>query len=308
MNAAVRAVVRTATKHGISVVAYLDGYSGLVEGRMRELDDRAVGSQIQRGGTFIGTSRCAEFREPSGRARAAAQLRADGSEGLVVIGGDGSFRGALLLQEEHGVAVTGLPGTIDNDVFGTDESIGFDTALNTAVEAIDRIRDTSESTGTLFFVEVMGRGSGALAMHVALAAGAAGILVPEEEHEMERVAGRIRSSISRGKRSHIIVVAEGEAAGGAFTVAESMAPLLGCPHRVAILGHVQRGGRPTARDRIIASMMGAQAVEALAAGRTGVMAGMSRGAVVEVPLTDVVAYAHAAANMDVLRLAQSLAG
>lgn len=308
MNAAVRAVVRTATRHGLSVIAYIDGYQGLVDGRSRELDDRAVGSQIQRGGTFIGTSRCAAFRTPEGRARAASQMRADAVEGLVVVGGDGSFRGALALQDEHGVVISGLPGTIDNDVFGTDETIGFDTALNTAVEAIDRIRDTSEATGTLFFVEIMGRGSGALAMHVALAAGAAGVLVPEERDEADALIERIRASIGAGKRSHIIVVAEGEEAGGAFQVAERLGPLLGCAYRVAILGHIQRGGRPTARDRIIASATGARAVKALAEGRSGVMAGMWRGAVVEVPLTEVVAKAHAAPNLDVLRLAQSLAG
>ena len=308
MNAAVRAVVRTATRFEISVVAYIDGYQGLVAGRTRELDDRAVGSQIQRGGTFIGTSRCAEFLSRAGRARAAAQLQSDSVEGLVVIGGDGSFRGALAMREEHGTAIAGMPGTIDNDVYGTDETIGFDTALNTAVEAIDRIRDTSEATGTLFFVEIMGRGSGALAMQVALAAGAAGVLVPEEQGETNALVARLRGSIAAGKRSHIIVVAEGEEAGGAFTVAERLGPLLGCQYRVAILGHIQRGGRPSARDRIVASATGARAVEGLAAGRTGFMAGMCGGQVVEVPLTEVVANAHAAPNMQMLYLAQSLAG
>jgi 6-phosphofructokinase 1 len=308
MNAAIRAVVRTATTHGVGVIAYIDGYMGLVEGRTRPLDDRAVGSQIQRGGTFIGTSRCPAFQTVDGRARAAAQLQADGVDGLVVVGGDGSFRGALALWEEHGVRVVGLPGTIDNDVWGTDETIGFDTAVNTAVEAIDRIRDTSEATGMMFFVEVMGRSSGALTMHTALAAGAAGVLVPEERHEVESLIQRIRNSIAHGKRSHIIVVAEGDDAGGAFGAAEKIGKVLNHEYRVVILGHVQRGGNPTARDRIISSLMGARAVDALVAGRTGMMVGMWGGVAIEVPLVDVVANRHGQPPLEILHLAQQLAG
>ena len=308
MNAAIRAVVRSATPRGIAVRGYRNGYQGLVEGDSVELDDRAVGGQIQRGGTFIGTSRCAAFMEAAGRARAAAVMRRDGVDGLVVIGGDGSFRGALELEREHGVAIAGVPGTIDNDVYGTDETIGFATALATAVEEIDKIRDTSQATGMTFFVEVMGRGSGALAMHTALAAGAAGVLVPEEHEEVGALAEQLKRSIALGKRSHIIVVAEGDEAGGAFGVAEKVSALVGCPYRVTVLGHVQRGGSPVPRDRIVASLLSARAVGALAEGRPGVMAGMRGGQVVEVPLSEVVANAHAIPRMDVLHLAQLLAG
>ncbi len=308
MNAAIRAVVRSASAQGMTVLGYRNGYQGLVDGDRLELDDRAVGGRIQRGGTFIGTSRCPAFLEPAGRAHAARQLERDGVEGLIVIGGDGSFRGALALMEEHGTAVAGVPGTIDNDVWGTDETIGFDTALNNAVEAIDKIRDTSEATGTTFFVEVMGRGSGALAMYTALAAGAAGVLVPEAHEEIGALIDRLKLSFEAGKRSHIIVVAEGEEAGGAFGVAEQVGTAVGCPYRVTILGHIQRGGNPTARDRTIAALMGDGAVRALAEGRNGQMLGMQGGRLAEVALADVVANAHASPRLDVLHLAQMLAG
>ncbi len=308
MNAAIRAVVRSASAQGMTVLGYRNGYQGLVDGDRLELDDRAVGGRIQRGGTFIGTSRCPAFLEPAGRAHAARQLERDGVEGLIVIGGDGSFRGALALTKEHGTAVAGVPGTIDNDVWGTDETIGFDTALNNAVEAIDKIRDTSEATGTTFFVEVMGRGSGALAMYTALAAGAAGVLVPEAHEEIGALIDRLKLSFEAGKRSHIIVVAEGEEAGGAFGVAEQVGTAVGCPYRVTILGHIQRGGNPTARDRTIAALMGDGAVRALAEGRNGQMLGMQGGRLAEVALADVVANAHASPRLDVLHLAQMLAG
>jgi len=220
MNAAIRAAVRTATCYDVRVVAYLDGYAGLIAGEHAPLDDRAVGNILHRGGTIIGTSRCPEFLDPAVRAAAAARMRDDGVEGLIVIGGDGSFRGALALFQEHGVPVVGVPGTIDNDIWGTDETIGFDTAVNTAVRAIDQVRDTSESTGMMFFVEVMGRTSGAIALHVGVAAGAASVVVPETREDIESIAERIRRSISRGKRSHIIVVAEGDETGGAFGFAK----------------------------------------------------------------------------------------
>lgn len=308
MNATVRAVVRAATGHGVTVVAYRDGFTGLINGWTMELNDRSVGSQMQRGGTFIGTSRSEEFKTPPGRARAASQLRTDAVDGLIVVGGDGSFKGALTLQEEHGLAVVGVPGTIDNDVYGTDETIGFDTAVNTAMDAIDRIRDTSEATGMTFFVEVMGRTCGAIAMNAALASGAAGVLVPEEHDEAAALIERLRESRARGKRSNIVIVAEGEEEGGAFGVAGKIAGQIDCDYRVVVLGHIQRGGRPTARDRIIASQMGAGAVDCLAAGRRGLMVGMWRSEVVEVPFADVVTHAHGAARLEILELAQRLSG
>ncbi|GIW12996.1 MAG: ATP-dependent 6-phosphofructokinase 1 [Tepidiforma sp.] len=308
MNAAIRAAVRTATRLGIETVGYLDGYSGLVRGAFVELDDRSVGNIIQRGGTIIGTSRCPEFLDPEVRRRAANQMQADGVEGLVVIGGDGSFRGALALQDECGVAVAGLPGTIDNDVWGTDESIGFDTAVNTALLAIDQLRDTGESTGMMFFVEVMGRTSGAIALHTAVAGGAAGVVVPEAHEEIDHVIARVRETMAKGKRSHIIVVAEGDEAGGAFGVAPVVGKALDRPYRVVVLGHTQRGGRPTMRDRLVASEGGAMAVEALAAGRSGIMVGRQGGHSVEVDLREVVTKGHPPVNAALLRLSQALSG
>ncbi len=308
MNAAIRAVVRTATTLGIETIGYIDGFEGFATRRIMPLDDRAVGNQVQHGGTFIGTSRYAAFHDADVRARAVRQMRHDEVDALVIIGGDGSFRAALALEAEHGVAVAGIPGTIDNDVYGTDHTIGFDTAVNTAVLAIDHLRDTSESTGMMFFVEVMGRTSGAIALHTAVAAGAAGVLVPEDHSDIVDLVERLKESHSRAKRSHIIVVAEAEAPGGAFEVAKRVSELLDHPYRVVVLGHIQRGGRPTARDRIVAAQSGALAVEALAAGRTGMMIGMRGGQAVEVPLKAVVAGEHPAPQDDLLRLAQRLSG
>ena len=308
MNAAIRAAVRTAVGRGASVAGYLDGYSGYVAGDFVELDDRAVGNIIQRGGTVIGTSRCPEFMDAGVRRAAAERMRADGVEGLIVVGGDGSFRGALALQDECGVPVAGVTGTIDNDVWGTDETIGFDTAVNTALLSIDQIRDTSESTGMMFFVEVMGRSSGAIALHTAVAGGAAGVVVPEAHDEISSLIDKLRRSIERGKRSHIVVVAEGDEAGGAFGVGEHVGKALNRPYRVVVLGHIQRGGRPTMRDRIIASEAGAMAVETLLAGRSGMMIGRQKGVSVEVPLTEVVNRQHPPPNLALLRLAETLSG
>jgi 6-phosphofructokinase 1 len=308
MNAAIRAAVRAAGARGISVAGYIDGYTGFVAGTFQELDDRAVGNTIQRGGTFIGTSRCPEFHDPAVRAAAVEKMRAAGVEGLIVVGGDGSFKGALALQAEHGIPVAGVPGTIDNDVWGTEETIGFDTAVNTAVLAIDQVRDTSQSTGMMFFVEVMGRTSGAIAIHTAVAAGAAGLFVPEADDELGRIAARLQASIARGKRSHIVVVAEGDQAGNAFAVAKKLTDRVPHAYRVVVLGHIQRGGRPTVRDRIVAAWSGAAAVHALADGRSGFMIGMRAGRPVEVPLTDVVANVHPEPERELLLLAEELAG
>jgi 6-phosphofructokinase 1 len=235
-------------------------------------------------------------------------MRAHNVDGLIVVGGDGSFRGALSLQEECGVPVAGITGTIDNDVHGTDETIGFDTAVNTALLAIDQVRDTSQSTGMMFFVEVMGRTSGAIALHTAVAGGAAGVVVPEAQEEIEGLIEQLKGSIQRGKRSHIIVVAEGDEAGGAFGVGERVGKALGRPYRVVVLGHIQRGGRPTMRDRLVASEAGAMAVEGLLAGRSGFMVGRQKGVSVEVPLSEVVSQAHSRPNMDLLALAKKLSG
>lgn len=308
MNAAIRAAQRSASVRGIETIAYIDGYNGLLNDTKMELNDRSVGNIIQLGGTFIGTSRCPEFHEPEGRARAAENLRKAGVEGLVVIGGDGSFKGALALQGEQRVPVVGIPGTIDNDVWGTDESLGFDTAVNTAMVAIDRVRDTSESTRMLFFVEVMGRHSGAMAVRTALAAGAVGVMVPESYSDIVGLVERIETTIAKGKRSHIIIVSEGDEIGGAFDVAKRFSELTSYPYRVVVLGHIQRGGPPTMRDRVIASQSGALAVQALADGRAGVMIGIQATRPVEVPLQEVVEHGHPPADYGLLQLAQDIAG
>jgi len=308
MNAAIRAAVRTATVRDVSVVGYMDGYTGLITGEFQELFDRSVGNVIQRGGTILGTSRCPEFLDAGVRFMAVQQMRRDGVEGLVILGGDGSFRGALAIESEHGVPIAGVPVTIDNDVWGTEETIGFDTAVNTAVIAIDHVRDTSEATGMMFFVEVMGRTSGAIALHTAVAAGAAGVLVPEAHEQVEELVERLKRSIERGKRSHIIVVAEGDEAGGAFAVAQKVGTIMNHPYRVVVLGHTQRGGAPTARDRIIAGVSGALAARALIEGRSGIMIGIQRGQAVEVALKDVVTNSHPSPDTSLLSLAQELAG
>ena len=308
MNAAVRAAVRAATSAELEIVGYVDGFTGYVAGEFMPLDDRAVGNIIQRGGTILGTSRCPEFLDIGIRRASADQMRHDHVDGLLVVGGDGSFRGALALQEECDVPVAGITGTIDNDVYGTDETIGFDTAVNTALLAIDQVRDTSESTGMMFFVEVMGRTSGAIALHTAVAGGAAGVVVPEAYDEIGDLIEQLRKSIERGKRSHIVVVAEGDQAGGAFGVGKRVGSALDHPYRVVVLGHIQRGGRPTMRDRIVASEAGAMAVDALVSGRTGVMIGRQGGISVEVPLTEVVSKSHPPPNLGLLGLAQRLSG
>ena len=307
MNAAIRATVRTASAAGLETVGYFDGYQGMVDAKTVVLDDRAVGNIIHRGGTIIGTSRCPAFHQPGVRAEVAQRMRAEQVEALVVIGGDGSFRGALALQDEQGLTVAGVPGTIDNDVWGTEETIGFDTAVNTALRAIDALRDTGEATGTTFFVEVMGRSAGAIAIHTGLGGGATGILVAEAPADLTGVIQLLQASVAAGKRSHIVIVSEGEEAGGAIAIARAVEAAFDFPHRVVVLGHVQRGGAPTARDRMIATVSGAAAVDGLVAGRSGFMVGIQGGRPVEVPLAEVVAGAHPEARFDLLHLAQRLA-
>ena len=243
MNATLRGVVRVAIQRGCRVAAIRNGYSGLLEGCFEEMELRSVGNIIQRGGTIIGTSRCPEFFTEEGRRQGIEQMRRGGIEGLVVIGGEGSFKGAVKLEEEGSIPVIGIPGTIDNDVYGTDFSIGFDTAVNTAVEAIDRLRDTAESHGRVFFVEVMGRHTGFLALEVGLADGAMDILVPEYPDDIDLLASQLRSSMAQGRQSSIIVVAEGDESGGVFALAEQVNQRVPIDYRVAVLGHIQRGGQ-----------------------------------------------------------------
>ena len=277
MNAAVRAIVRTAVQKDIRVTGIIGGYNGLINARYLPLGARDVSNIIQRGGTILRTARSDEFRTPKGRARAARNMQEQGIDALLVIGGDGSFTGARLLFEEHGTRILGLPGTIDNDLFGTDYTIGFDTAINTAVEAIDKIRDTASSHDRLFFIEVMGRNSGFIAQACAVAAGAEFVLIPERPQGIDELV-RALAEGAKTKSSSIVIVAEGDEEGGAFDVARKVKQQY--DHydiRVSVLGHMQRGGSPTANDRILASRSGVAAVEYLLAGEHDAMVGVING-------------------------------
>lgn len=287
MNAAIRAVVRAGVHHGLEVIGIHRGYQGMIAGQMEPLPARSVSGIINRGGTILHSARCKEFMVPEGRAAAAAQLAAHGIEGLVVIGGDGSYRGAYLLHEEHGIACIGLPGTIDNDIGGTDYTIGFDTAINTAMEAIDRVRDTAAAHDRIFFVEVMGRNSGYISIIAGMAGGAEEVLAPEEPTDLPRLVETLRAGQKGGKTSMIVVVAEGDDAGNALQIAKEVAEISEFKNtRVTIIGHLQRGGSPTAFDRVLASRMGVRAVEALLAGETGKMVGIRNLAMVLCPLSE----------------------
>lgn len=284
MNAAVRAVVRYGIGKGCEVVGIRHGYQGMIEGEFEPLVLRSVANIIQRGGTFIKTARSAEFMKPEGRAKAASQVKKAGIDGLVCIGGDGSFRGARLLWQEHQIPYAGVPGTIDNDIAETDMTIGFDTAVNTALQAIDRIRDTAASHDRLFIVEVMGRDSGFLAIDVGLAGGAEEIFIPETLHNIDKAVDHVRRGIAKGKLSSILVTAEGQKPGRAYDLAEAIRKKAGFEAKVCILGHIQRGGTPTASDRILASRMGAAAVDALLAGKSDLMIALQGKDMVQVPL------------------------
>ena len=287
MNAGVRAVVRTAIYHGIEVFGIRRGYKGMMSGDMAPMGARSVSGIINRGGTILQTARCLPFKEPEGRARAAEELKKKEIEGVVVIGGDGSYRGAEKLHAEHGIPCIGMPGTIDNDIGGTDYTIGFDTAMNTAMEAIDRLRDTAASHDRIFFVEVMGKMSGYIAVVAGIAGGAEEILVPEEPTEINDLIENLRLGRQAGKGSMIVVVAEGDDAGNAPEIAKQVAELSEFKSvKVTILGHLQRGGSPTALDRVLASRMGVTAVEALMEGEAGKMVGVSRQNMVLRPLSE----------------------
>ena len=287
MNAAIRAVVRTAIYEKLRISASYRGYQGLIDNTIEELGPRSVANIIQRGGTILKTARCMPFYEPEGRAIAAKHLKEHGIEGLVVIGGDGSFKGATKLHEEHGFAVVGIPGTIDNDIYGTDVSIGFNTAMNIALDAIDRLRDTAASHDRLFLVEVMGRHSGHIALNVGVAGGAEAILLPEAKMEPDQIVDLVSKAKERGKSSSIIVVAEGAYPGGASALQTQLEARCGYEVRTSILGHMQRGGSPSTRDRVLASRLGYSAVQGLIQGKSGVMVGVDKRGTVFVPLKQV---------------------
>lgn len=286
MNACLRAVVRTAIHRGCRVVGITRGYAGMIAGEFQEMGPSSVSGIIHLGGTIIKTARSEEFMHREGRAMAAARLRQAGIEGLVAIGGDGTFHGAHYFWQEHRIPVIGVPGTIDNDLWGTDYTIGYDTAVNTAVEAIDRIRDTATSHDRIFFIEVMGRNAGFIALAAGVAGGAELILVPEDGMLPEAIHKTLSAGIARGKRSSIIVVAEGDEEGGALEIARKVQQLGRYETRVSILGHIQRGGSPTAADRVLASRLGAAAVEALLAGDSDKMVGWVNHEVARTPLSE----------------------
>ena len=265
MNAAIRAVVRTTIALGSEAMGVQRGYSGLLEGLIHPMVPSSVANIIQRGGTILRTSRCPEFMKPAGRKKAISILRHHGIEGLVVIGGDGSFRGAKLLHEESGIPVMGIPGTIDNDIPCTDDTIGFDTAVNTGVQLIDKIRDTASSHDRIFLVEVMGRHSGMIALHTGIGGGAESIIVPEVKTSVKSISESIERGIRRGKTSSIIVVAEGCQFGGVTPLSKELEKL-GYSTKMAILGHTQRGGSPSSHDRLLASTLGAVSVHVLLSG------------------------------------------
>lgn len=284
MNAAIRAVVRTAISNKIEVVGIIGGYQGILDLKFQDLNLRSVANTIQRGGTILKTARCMDFLKPDVRKKAVENLRSVGIEGLVCIGGDGSFRGAHALHQEFKFPVTGVPGTIDNDIYGTDNTIGFDTAVNTALDAIDRIRDTAASHDRLFIVEVMGRNSGFIASHVGLAGGAEAIFTPDIPITVDQAIDKIKVGLSKGKTSSILITAEGQKPGRAYDLAEQIRKKSGFDAKVCILGHQQRGGSPTASDRILASRLGAAAVEMLLRGETDIMLGVQGEQIVKVSL------------------------
>jgi len=273
MNAAIRAVVRTAIFRKLKVVGIMQGYTGFLEKHFVPMDPKSVANIIQRGGSVLKAGRCLEFHQAETRRVAADNIRSAGIDAMVCIGGDGSFTGADLLWQEHKLPIVGVPGTIDNDIFGTEHTIGFDTAVNTALDAIDRIRDTAASHDRLFIVEVMGRDSGFIAVGAGLAGGAEDIFIPEHPFQIEKTIEHIKQSMARGKMSSILVTAEGQKPGRAYDLAEAIRKHSGFQSKVCILGHIQRGGSPSAYDRLVASRLGSAAVDQLLRGVCGVMVG-----------------------------------
>lgn len=283
MNAAIRAVVRAAIGRGAEVVGYIHGFEGIIQGESIPLDSKSVGGIIDRGGTILRTARSKTFMTKEGRELAVKNLKSSGVEGLVVIGGDGSLTGALKLHEEFNFPVMGVPGSIDNDISGTDFSIGFDTAVVCAVQAIDRVRDTAYSHDRVFVIEVMGRRNGFIALEAGLAGGAEAILIPEVPYSLMEICDELKSSADRGKRSCIVIVAEGAAK--ASDVRDFISKNTGFETRYLVLGHMQRGGSPTAFDRVLALRLGALAANRLLSGFRGEMAGVDGGKLVTHPLS-----------------------
>ncbi|HOL00674.1 MAG TPA: 6-phosphofructokinase [Paludibacteraceae bacterium] len=306
MNAAIRAVTRTAIFNGIRIKAIYRGYRGLITGEIKEFKTENVSNIIQQGGTILKTARCDEFMTLEGRKLAYENMQKEEIDALIVIGGDGTFTGARIFAQEFNVPIIGIPGTIDNDLYGTDVTIGFDTALNTIIEAVDKIRDTASSHERLFFVEVMGRDAGFLALNSALASGAEAAIIPERETKVDQLEEVIKNGFRKSKNSSIVIVTESKVTGGANGLAARMRK----EHpeydvRVTILGHIQRGGSPSVSDRILASRMGAAAVEALLDEQRSVMIGVVNNEIVNVPFTKAIKY-NKPIDEDLLQIIQVL--
>jgi len=285
MNACIRAVVRTASFYDIEVIGFYRGYEGLLENDNVSLTRYDVRNIIHRGGTFLKTARSSEFMTEDGRSKAYSIIKSHGIEGLIVIGGDGSLMGANLISIEHKIPVIGCPGTIDNDLYGTDYTIGYQTAVDTAIDAVDKIRDTAASHNRLFFVEVMGRDAGLIALRTGIAAGAEGVLIPETPTDLNRLVNYLKTDFKKKRRSGIIIVAEGDSEGGAYEVAKIIQnEFPNWETKVTVLGHIQRGGKPNGFDRILASRIGHGALLAIKEGRNREMIGISGGELVHVPL------------------------
>lgn len=307
MNAALRAVVRTANYYNIECYGVREGYNGLISNDFLKMGARSVKNIINQGGTILKSARSAEFRTKEGRQKAYDNCVKLGIDGLVCIGGDGTFTGAKIFNEEFGIRVIGIPGTIDNDIFGTDNTIGYDTALNTAMEAIDKIRDTATSHNRVFFVEVMGRDAGFIALNSGLATGALDILIPEKKDSLQDLFTNFRKAEKTGKASSIVVVAEGEKLGSIYDIANSTKEEF--PEydiRIAVLGHIQRGGSPSCADRVLASRLGYGAVVGLMDGQSNVMAGMRSNDVVYTPIEEAIKK-HNEINKDLMLISEILA-
>ena len=307
MNAAVRAVVRTSVFYNINCCAVYQGYQGLIDGNMKVINARGVNNINNKGGTILKSARSLEFRTPEGRKKAYDNLKKNQIEALVVIGGDGSFTGAMIFQNEFNFPVIGIPGTIDNDIYGTNYTLGYDTAINTVVEAIDKIRDTASSHNRLFFVEVMGRDAGHIALNSGIGAGAEEILIPEENRGLEQLLESLKRSEKSGKSSSIVVVAEGDKTGkNVFEIASYVEKNL--PYyevRVSVLGHMQRGGSPSCFDRVLASRMGVHAIESLLKGESNVMVGVNNDQMELTPLEKAIK-GKSEINKDLLRVTDIL--
>jgi 6-phosphofructokinase 1 len=305
MNAALRAIVRTAIYHGWEVLGIRNGYEGLVKANIQPLGLGSVGNIIQRGGTFLGTSRSKEFRTKDGRERAYNFLKAWDVSALITLGGDGTMTGAGIFSKEFPIQAVGIPCTIDNDIFGTDYSIGYDTAVNTAVQAIDKIRDTADSHGRVFVIEIMGRNTGHLALETAIAVGAEFAVIPEAPLRTKDVVAKIQEGINRGKSGSIVIVAEKSRPGWALVLADIIEKSVKRDVRAAVLGHLQRGGSPTSADRNLASRLGSRAVELVIEGANRVMVGSCCGEVQESPFSHVVGKRRYA-DLEKLRLVDTL--